>query len=195
MSIKRYNDFIKDKANEELDPQIAPTRPEREVETEVMPGTTEKPGEAPSRPSPIKRERTSPVPAPAKAAMEEGEDPMEEEGNEYNGQKMMQELSNKLNTEILPDNSIEYNGQKINFFSETEKFHVGKNKFKTADEVVNFLNANETPTNSAEEPLEDEFNESPDEDEFLEDDFDMGEETTESKSYKHTRKFESFKRK
>jgi hypothetical protein len=62
----------------------------------------------------------------------------EEEGNEYEGTKLMKDLSEKLGAEIS-NNSIEYNGKKINFFSETESFHVDNKKFKTTDEVLKYL--------------------------------------------------------
>ena len=37
------------------------------------------------------------------------------------------------------NNSIDYNGKKINFFSETESFHVDKKKFKTIGEILHQL--------------------------------------------------------
>ena len=71
--IKKYNQFIGKKTNEEFvfdkapigGPETAPATPD------VKPDTTEKPAIEPDAPSPIRRERTSPVPAPAKAEMEE----------------------------------------------------------------------------------------------------------------------------
>lgn len=69
------------------------------------------------------------------------DDQEEEEGNEYEGTKLMSDLAQKLGTEIV-NNSIEYNGKKINFFSETESFHVDKKKFKTIDEVLAYLGEN-----------------------------------------------------
>jgi hypothetical protein len=66
------------------------------------------------------------------------DDQEEEEGHEYEGTKLMSELAQKLGTEIT-NNSIDYNGKKINFFSETESFHVDKKKFKTIDEVLAYL--------------------------------------------------------
>jgi len=62
----------------------------------------------------------------------------EEEGHEYEGTKLMKNLAEKLGTEIV-NNSIEYNGKKINFFSETDSFHIDKKKFKTIDEVLKYL--------------------------------------------------------
>jgi hypothetical protein len=66
------------------------------------------------------------------------DDQEEEEGNEYEGTKLMKDLAEKLGAEIS-NNSIEYNGKKINFFSETESFHVDNKKFKTADDVLKYL--------------------------------------------------------
>lgn len=62
----------------------------------------------------------------------------EEDGSEYKGTKLMEELADMLDTEIK-DNEIEYNGHTVNFFSETEKFHVDDQKFETPEEVYNYL--------------------------------------------------------
>jgi hypothetical protein len=85
----------------------------------------------------------------------EEEEEAEEEGSEYEGTKKMKELASKLGVEV-ENNEINYNGQKIHFFSETEKFHIGKQKFETVDEVLNFLKPEESP---AEEVVEDELEE------------------------------------
>jgi hypothetical protein len=63
---------------------------------------------------------------------------VEEEGHQYEGTVLMNELAERLGTKVV-NNTIEYDGQKINFYSETEAFHVGKNKFDTVDEVIDFL--------------------------------------------------------
>lgn len=62
----------------------------------------------------------------------------EEEGDEYEGTLLLKELAKRLGSEVI-NNSIDYNGQKINYYSETEAFHVGKMKFETVDEVVDYL--------------------------------------------------------
>ena len=62
----------------------------------------------------------------------------EEEGYEYKGTLLMKELANRLGSKVV-NNSIDYNGKKINYFSETEAFHVDKMKFETVDEVVDYL--------------------------------------------------------
>ena len=55
--VKKFESFVSEKL---VMNQPAPTK------REVLPGITEKPGVMPSPPSPIKKDRTSPVPAPAK---------------------------------------------------------------------------------------------------------------------------------
>jgi len=74
----------------------------------------------------------------------------EEEDDTYIGVSMMKELASELGEEVR-DNSIMYNGQKINYYSETEKFHIGKKKFRTVEKVLNFLNQNEVPAHRHEE--------------------------------------------
>ncbi len=109
------------------------------------------------------------------------EEETEEEGGEYNGQRLMKELAGKLNTEVNTDGSVTYEDKKINFYSETEMFHVDKKKFKTVDEVVRYLNIEENVENSV---ISDERkSEGPWAQEL------------ESKSYKNSRKFESFRKK
>ena len=209
--IKKYNAFVKGKVNEEF--VMAEPRPGT---TEVSPGTIEKPGVMPAPPTPIRKDRTSPVPAPAKAELEQ--DSMEEEGGEYMGVQMLQNLADSLGTEVV-DNSVEYNGKKVNFYSETEMFHVDKKKFKTVEEVVDYLeggafehglNGEKSKLTSDNKSMEeenadmlarqehspskedmDELMAAHDEDDFIKDE----EEKFESKSYKSTRKFESFKNK
>ena len=134
MAIKKYKQFIK--TNEEfvdtpsLGTKESPIRPERGTET--IPG---KPSIAPS----IKPSRPSVVP---------GKKPSEEDAplasnDEYIGSKKMRELS-----ELLPDSKIEngtlyYDDKEINFYSETEKFHIGRNKFDNVEDVINFLGVKE----------------------------------------------------
>lgn len=70
--------------------------------------------------------------------IEEGE---EEAGDIYSNK--LKELAQKLGVE-LEDGKLEYEGQEIIFPSETEMFHVNRKKFKTSDEVVDFLQGNKT---------------------------------------------------
>jgi len=186
--IKKYNAFVEGKVNEEF--VMAEPRPGT---TEVSPGTIEKPGTMPEPPTPIRKDRTSPVPAPAKAELE----PKEVEGGDV--------YSDNLNTlsELLPgstvsNNSVIYkaeNGEEktILFPSETFNdetgegiFHVDKKKFKTAQEVADYLLASEST-----EEISDEREVS---DQQAVEDLEMTMQK-ESKSYKSTRKFESFKNK
>lgn len=83
---------------------------------------------------------------------EEMEEEMEEEEGQYIGTRLMNELAEKLGVEVV-DNKIIYNDTEINFFSEDEKFHIGKNKFETVDEVLEFL----TGAGSSEEDLGDDM--------------------------------------
>ena len=129
--IKKYNQFIGKKTNEEFvfdkapigGPETAPATPD------VKPDTTEKPAIEPDAPSPIRRERTSPVPAPAKAEMEE-------EGYDLYTTKL-QELADSLGVEV-ENGQVVYNGKRIIFPSETEKYQVEgvKKGFNTVEEVV-----------------------------------------------------------
>ena len=188
--IKKYNAFVKGKVNEEF--VMAEPRPGT---TEVSPGTIEKPGVMPETPTPIRKDRTSPVPAPAKAELE----PKEVEGGDVYSDNLMA-LSELLPGSTISNNSVVYKGKTILFPSETfntEKgegiFHVDKKKFKTAEAVANYLE-NITPV----EEVEIEKDHSPskeDMDEFMGDEKKEEEEKFESKSYKSTRKFESFKNK
>ena len=130
--IKRYNQFVETKTNEEFVFGNEPAKPE--VTPDVKPGTTQPlPGE-PDSPSPIRRERTSPVPAPTKAQYEE-----EEEGVDIYVNKI-QELADLLGVES-ENGYVVYNGKKIMFPSETEKYQIeGVRKgFNTAEEVVREL--------------------------------------------------------
>jgi hypothetical protein len=119
----------------------------------------------------------------------------EEEGGEYQGQILLNQLANELGTEVDTDGSINYEGKKINFFSETEKFHVDGKKFSTAEEVVNYLGgSNEAPehTHAHEHEEEPSFDET--EGDLARRDLEAETGSFESKSYKHTRKFESFRK-
>jgi len=64
----------------------------------------------------------------------------EEEAGDYHGSVGMGKIAKALGEE-LQGNEIMHDGHKINFFSETEMYHVDKKKFKTAEEVISFLNS------------------------------------------------------
>lgn len=128
--IKRYNQFVGKKTNEEFVlASESPAKPGVSPIPDVKPGTTQPLPSEPGAPSPIRRERTSPIPAPAKAQMEE-------EGSDIYTSKM-EELADILGVEVN-NGQIVYNGKKIIFPSETEKYQIEgvKKGFTTAEEVV-----------------------------------------------------------
>jgi hypothetical protein len=102
----------------------------------------------------------------------------EEEGNQYLGNKMLKELANKLGTSVT-NNSINYKGKKINFFSETEMYHVDRKKFKTSEEVINYLNDLTDDNNSKDKEMTNGDIEEP--------------MMMEKRSYRKSRKFEPFR--
>ena len=168
--IKRYNQFVQGKVNEEFD-------------MDAM--------EAPIVDMPEAEE----VPVSELPEVEEGPETElpEEEGGEYQGQILLNQLANELGTEVDADGSINYEGKKINFYSETEKFHVDNKKFSTAEEVVNYLGgSNESPEHTHTHEEEPSFDET--EGDFARRDLEDEIGAFESKSYKHTRKFESFRK-
>ena len=172
--IKRYNQFVSGKVNEEFD---------MDVDME---------NEAPIVEEPIADNETSEVEEAPEAELPE------EEGGEYQGQMLLNQLANELGTEVSEDGSINYEGKKINFFSETEKFHVDGKKFTTAEEVVNYLGSAPMTSNNKFTLDEEEFGDrktnsgssiNPEGDEYFddEDEFERGDDAFESKSYRHTR--------
>ena len=62
----------------------------------------------------------------------------EEESGDYHGSVGMEKIANALG-EKIQGNEIMHDGHKINFFSETEMYHVDKKKFKTPEEVIDFM--------------------------------------------------------
>jgi hypothetical protein len=148
--IKRYNQFVKG-INEEFemgDGQPAPvTRPSEPTTTPdirprpTRPGIT--PTEVPSEEdAPLAYGHIDELPEEEDAPLAYGhiDELPEEEGGEYQGQMLLNQLANELGTEVDSDSSINYEGKKINFYSETEKFHVDNKKFSTVEEVVDYLN-------------------------------------------------------
>jgi hypothetical protein len=128
--LKKFGEFIKEEFI--MGPETAPeTTPETTPDTETVPD--EEPGERPSRPGITPTHIPSEEDAPLALL------PEEEEG-EYKGEILMRELAHKLNTTLNKNGYIEYGGKKINFYSETEKFHIDKKKFDKVDDVVNYLN-------------------------------------------------------
>lgn len=62
----------------------------------------------------------------------------EEEAGDYKGTVMMNQLADMLGADVV-NNQIDYKGKKINFYSETEMFHIGKEKFETPEEAYEYL--------------------------------------------------------
>ena len=132
--IKKYNQFIETKTNEEF---VEATQPEM-VES---PGIEDAP----------LAELDTPL-----AELDETEEETQE-GNEYIGELKIKELVKALGPDaILNGNTVEYNGKEINFYSETEKFHVDRKKFETVEEVVDFLKGGEEVPVKTEKDFEDE---------------------------------------
>ena len=153
--LKKFDSYIK----EDLEMMASPaTKPSTTPSTPtVEPGT--KP-ERQERPTPIRKDRPAVEPDP-QAKMKV--DATEEEGT-YIGTKMIKDLADALGTEVI-NNAVQYEGKTINFYSETEKFHVDKKKFATVEEVVNYLTGGnssiekemiETEEEKAKEMIEDE---------------------------------------
>ena len=167
--IKKYNQFVKG-INEEFEMgQPAPTT--TPAEPVVVPDTPTTP--RPTRPGITPTEIPSEEDAPL--AYHHGEE--EEEGGDIYTAKL-QELADMLGTEF-EGNVVEYDGHKVIYPSETEMYHVDKKKFKTAEEVVNYLQASsqdikpELPTDELSDDDEDEF--------------ERGDLAFESKSYRRSR--------
>ena len=183
--IKKYNQFVKG-INEEFEMgegQPAPvTRP---AEPTTTPDTPTRP--RPTRPGITPTEVPSEEDAPLAYGYGDSDLP-EEEGGEYQGQMLLNQLANELGTEVEADGSINYEGKKINFYSETEKFHVDNKKFSTAEEVVDYLGgSNESPehTHTHDQEEEPSFDET--EGDLARRDLEDEMGAFESKSYRHTR--------
>ena len=132
--IKKYNQFIETKTNEEF---VEATQPEMV--------------ESPSIEDAPLAELDTPL-----AELDETEEETQE-GNEYIGELKIKELVKALGPDaILNGNTVEYNGKEINFYSETEKFHVDRKKFETVEEVVDFLKGDEEVPVKTEKDFEDE---------------------------------------
>jgi len=137
--IKRYNEFVDSKTNEEFvdAPEMgapAPAAPARETETptRTTPTPTERP--RPTRPTVVPDKRPSEEDAPL-AELEQ-----EDEQEDYFYSKLKEvALALGLDENAIVDNKVEYEGKEIIFPSETEKYHVDRKKFDTAQQVVDYL--------------------------------------------------------
>jgi hypothetical protein len=83
------------------------------------------------------------------------EEGQSEEGGYY-GDNMLGELADKLGTKVV-NNTVLYNGKSINFYSETNKFHVDNHRFKTVDEVIEYLSSKPEEEDSYEPEMEEEM--------------------------------------
>jgi len=181
--LKKFDSYIKEDLEMMAEPATKPsTTPATPT---VEPGT--KP-ERRDRPTPIRRDRPAVEPDPqAKMKM----DATEEDGT-YIGTQMLQDLADALGTEVM-DNAVQYEGKTINFYSETEKFHVDRKKFATVEEVVNYLTGgNSLKTQMVENDIKS-FDNSSSEDEVedLEDEFE-DEDEEEIVRGRHIKEFENF---
>jgi hypothetical protein len=138
--IKRYNQFIKNKTNEDLNEEdFMNGTPFEETETGLSNRNLE---------NEVDDFEESEMDNTINNELEEEE----EAGDFYN--KKLKELANMLNVEV-EDGKVEFEGKEIIFPSETEMYHVDKKKFKTAKEVVDYLNSmNKNKIPKFEEELE-----------------------------------------
>lgn len=117
MKLKRYDQYI----NEDLTPMSL----DAEIEMPEMEEMEEETGDS----------EVPPMNMDTEISM--NEEPEEE--YEFQGEKMLKELADRLGAKV-ENNMINYNGKKIEFFSETEAFAIDrKGKYKTADEVISKL--------------------------------------------------------
>jgi hypothetical protein len=184
--IKKYNQFVKGKTNEEFEydmeapvremptlgnPSQAPVRPD------VKPDTTERP--APEKPSPFRR--NMPSTEPGTKAEFEGE---EEEEVGYDKYTMaLKTLADAAGVEFDENNKmVIINGKEVTFPAEDEKYHIKgfKKGFKSVEDVLANVGSN---SNIKEEEPSFEETESELAKRDLEDE--MG--TFESKSYRSSR--------
>lgn len=192
--IKKYNQFVNEnKTNEEFDFETeAPVRTMpslgKPVTPEVAPDTTVKPGEAPSKPSPFRRDKPSTEPGP-KAELE-GE---EEEVGVDKYTAALQSLADAAGVDFNPsDKMVVINGKEVTFPAEDEKYHIkGVRKgFNTVDDVLaNVGGENKTIDQSIkdEEAFEEEPSFEETEGDLAKRDLESEMGALESKSYKSTR--------
>ncbi len=151
MKLKKYNQFVKN-INEDIDNTIEDMdlNPRTEIDQEFdkpedldleldgeLPEEDFDPSDDDDDYQPDVVSLEDELPAQEGDYPDHGEEE-EEEGHEYKGSQLMHDLASKLGSEVI-NNQINYNGQTINYYSETEKFHIGRQKFDTAEEVLDFL--------------------------------------------------------
>ena len=150
--IKRYNQFVNERVNEEFEQEFD------EIDTNQQ--------ESDLAARDLEEEMSE----------FEEEQPEEEGGDLY--QSRLQEVANALGVQV-ENGKVMYNGKKIIFPSETEMYHVGGKKFKTTEEVVNYLEGDSMENQEEMERVPSDLVENPE----------MELELQESKSYRNTRKF------
>lgn len=148
--IKKYNQFVDDKINEEFTagPEQAPARPDTRPETPTRPDTDRPAAPRPTRPGVIPddvpSEQDNPLAKnnPFDQEFEGGEE--EEQEDVYSSR--LKELADALGLEsdAVQNNKLEFDGKEIIFPSETEKFHVDRKKFDTVEQVVDYLQGGST---------------------------------------------------
>lgn len=179
--IKKYNQFVKGKVNEDYELEMeAPVRtlPSLGNTTKpvVKPDTTERP--APTRPTPFPTKR--PSTEPGTKAEFEGE---EEEVDVDKYEMALQQLADLAGVEFnTGDKVVVIDGKEISFPAETEKYHVKgvKKSFSTPEDVLSNLGGQVSATDKKQE-VSDEMSSIKDE-EVLD-----TAEHFESKSYKYKR--------
>jgi hypothetical protein len=125
--IKRYNQFVKERIDENIDE-------EEDLGFATHDGSFDgDDSDFDEMDDEISNSRELPIEVEEDNFGEE-----EEEGGDIYSAKMNQ-LAQVLGTEVTDKNTIEYDNKQIIFPSETEMFHVDNKKFKTVEEVANYL--------------------------------------------------------
>ena len=151
--IKKYNQFVDDKINEEfvgeptLGPSTAPARETETAPTRTTPAPTTRPSR-PTRPSVIPGQRPSEEDAPLASL---------EEKDFYASQLNNLAIALGLDEDAVVDNTLEYEGKEIIFPSETEKFHVDGKKFNTVEDTVAYLQGNKSVPKLEDDRIDPEF--------------------------------------
>jgi hypothetical protein len=137
--IKRYNQFVKERIDENIDE-------EEDLGFATHDGSFDgDDSDFDEMDDEISNSRELPIEVEEDNFGEE-----EEEGGDIYSAKMNQ-LAQVLGTEVTDKNTIEYDDKQIIFPSETEMFHVDNKKFKTVEEVANYLEGSTKVENEVEE--------------------------------------------
>jgi hypothetical protein len=143
--IKRYNQFVKERINENVDMEeevLMDTDSEMEDDMEMDSEFQDDMEDDMEMDSEFQDDMEDEMEKDSEV-QDDMEDDMdfedEEEGFDIYKTKM-EELAKLLGVEVDETNKISFEGKEIIFPSETEMYHVDKKKFKTAQEVVDYLN-------------------------------------------------------